>query len=98
MPENGYAEHSLNGSWLMSEGGDSQPDFSRAVNAQIPCTVQTALFEAGKIPDPMFGKNDKYAREPLIKSGGSKKNLITMEEWQIRVSILTAYAIRRYSI
>ena len=47
IPENGYTELSLNGSWLMTEGGDSQPDFSRAVNAQIPCTVQTALFEAG---------------------------------------------------
>ena len=73
MPENGYAEHSLNGSWLMSEGGDSQPDFSRAVNAQIPCTVQTALFEAGKIPDPMFGKNDKYAREAAYKIWWFKK-------------------------
>lgn len=73
MPENGYAEYSLNGNWLMSEGGDSQPDFSRAVNAQIPCTVQTALFEAGKIPDPMFGKNDKYAREAAYKIWWFKK-------------------------
>lgn len=73
MPENGYAEHSLNGSWLMSEGGDSQPDFSRAVTAQIPCTVQTALFEGGKIPDPMFGKNDKYAREAAYKIWWFKK-------------------------
>ena len=73
MPENGYAEHSLNGSWLMSEGGDSQPDFSRAVTAQIPCTVQTALFEDGKIPDPMFGKNDKYAREAAYKIWWFKK-------------------------
>lgn len=73
MPENGYAEHSLNGSWLMSEGGDSQPDFSRAVTAQIPCTVQTALFEDGKTPDPMFGKNDKYAREAAYKIWWFKK-------------------------
>ena len=63
IADNGVAFLSLNGRFDMKDGGDEPPDFSDSVPADIPCTVQTALFEAGIIPDPMFGKNDKFARE-----------------------------------
>ena len=63
LSENGVKTLSLNGCYQMISGSDEIPDFTDSIPANIPCTVQTALFEAGKIPDPMFGKNDKYARE-----------------------------------
>ncbi len=64
---------SLNGSYLMTDGGEEQPDFTKGISAVIPCTVQTALFENGMIPDPMFGKNDKFAREAAYKIWWFKK-------------------------
>ena len=63
----------LNGNYLMTEGGEEQPDFTKGISAAIPCTVQTALFENGTIPDPMFGKNDKAAREAAYKTWWFKK-------------------------
>ena len=59
---------SLCGKYKMTEGGDTVPDFENAVDANIPCTVQTALFNAGKIPDPMVDKNDRFAREAAYKT------------------------------
>ena len=63
LPETGYGERSLDGTWLLTRGGEEIPDFSDAIPARVPGTVQTALFEAGRIPDPMVGKNDRFARE-----------------------------------
>lgn len=58
---------SLNGEYLMISGDDNQPDFIGGIKANIPCTVQTALFENGLIPDPMYAKNDKYVRNEAYK-------------------------------
>lgn len=63
LPKSTCKTLSLNGKYQMISGTDDIPDFSESILADIPCTVQTALFNAGKIPDPMFGKNDKFARE-----------------------------------
>lgn len=63
FPESIAGYRSLNGTYLMTKGEDDIPDFSDSIPAEIPCTVQTALYNAGLIPDPMFGKNDKFARE-----------------------------------
>lgn len=64
----------LNGKWQMAEGGytNDRTDITKvwkdAIPANIPCSVHTALFEAGRIPDPMVGKNDKIARENSYKT------------------------------
>ncbi|MBE6809687.1 MAG: hypothetical protein E7521_01345 [Ruminococcaceae bacterium] len=73
ISDNGAIEISLNGIYQMIDGGDSIPDFLNSVEANVPCTVQTALFEAGKIPDPMYAKNDKFAREEAYKIWWFKK-------------------------
>ncbi|MBQ7726477.1 MAG: beta-mannosidase, partial [Clostridia bacterium] len=60
---------SLNGVYEMAADGEDESRLSDdavwedAVPANVPCTVASALYEAGKIPDPMFGKNDSFARE-----------------------------------
>lgn len=72
-PQKELLSFSLNGSYEMTDGGDDIPDFKNSINANIPCTVQTALFDAGKIPDPMFGKNDKFARDAAYKIWWFKK-------------------------
>ena len=60
-------ELSLNGQWEMAEGGYTHERLSGqwddAMPATVPGTIHTALLENGKIPDPMFGRNDKIARE-----------------------------------
>lgn len=73
LPENDCALISLNGEYRMTQGADEIPDFSDSISANVPCTVQTALYEAGKIPDPMFGKNDKFAREAAYKTWWFKR-------------------------
>ena len=64
---------SLNGEYIMIEGTDDEPDFSDGLSVNLPSTVQAALFENGIIPDPMFGKNDKYARQAAYKTWWYKK-------------------------
>ena len=54
IPESIAGYRSLNGTYLMTKGEDDIPDFSDSIPAEIPCTVQTALYNAGLIPDPMF--------------------------------------------
>ena len=49
MPENERASVSLNGAYLLTSGGDTLPDFADAFTADVPGTVQTALYKAGKI-------------------------------------------------
>lgn len=73
IPESSRLSVSLNGSYDMTEGTDNIPDFKNSIKTHIPCTVQTALFNAGKIPDPMFGKNDKFARDAAYKIWWFKK-------------------------
>ena len=60
---------SLNGIWQMVWDGDEAKRLDPAVSwedsipAKIPCSIHTALYEAGIIPDPTVGLNDKIARE-----------------------------------
>ena len=69
-----YNVISLNGVYEMAEGGETPPSFECAVEAQVPCTVQTALYNAGVIPDPMFAKNDRFARAAAYKTWWFKKD------------------------
>ncbi len=71
--DNGASQISLNGIYQMTSGGDEIPDFADSIKANIPCTVQAALLNANKIPDPMVAKNDKFAREEAYKIWWFKK-------------------------
>ncbi|MFA6244625.1 MAG: glycoside hydrolase family 2 TIM barrel-domain containing protein, partial [Candidatus Hydrogenedentales bacterium] len=73
-----YLEHdrSLDGRWQMlgfpSGQGDARAlangrGWEEAVDAEIPCSVQTALFKAGVIPDPVVGFNDQIARREVAE-------------------------------
>ncbi len=57
----------LTGAWQMAQDGDLSARLSEewqdAITANVPGSVQTALFEAGEIPDPYFGRQDEIARE-----------------------------------
>lgn len=58
----------LNGTFSMAADGDesarlTDDGWADALPADVPCTVATALFQNGKIPDPMVEKNDRFARE-----------------------------------
>ena len=68
MPQGDRNTVSLCGVYEMQEGKSEIPSFENAIKANIPSTVQTALFEAGIIPDPMVGRNDKFAREAAYKT------------------------------
>lgn len=58
---------SLDGEWKMVEAGDDAQRLSgswdAAIPAVVPGSVHTALTAAGKIPDPKFGRNDKFAHD-----------------------------------
>ena len=45
----------------MSPGERLGSDWSDAITANVPCSVHTALLEAGRIPDPYVGLNDEVA-------------------------------------
>ncbi len=70
---------SLDGEWALAEGGytDVRTDLSvawqDAIPAQVPNSIHTSLFEAGLIDDPLFGINDKRARENSYKIWWYKK-------------------------
>lgn len=79
IPKDMTGHKSLNRRFQMAEGGYvrnrvySSEEWTDAITADVPGTVHTALFEAGKIPDPLFGKNDKAAREESYKTWWFKK-------------------------
>ncbi len=70
---------SLDGDWQLAEGGYTQDrtDLSRpwadALTVRVPNSIHTNLYMAGRIPDPLFGKNDKLARENSYKIWWYKK-------------------------
>ena len=68
---------SLNDGWVMIAGGEESErlrgDWTDAIPAVVPGSIQTALLEAGKIPDPYFGRNDEVARAESFKTWWLKK-------------------------
>lgn len=59
---------SLDGEWALTEDLGSAPDWDQAIPAQVPGSVHMALFRAGRLPDPCFGRNQEIAREASYKS------------------------------
>ncbi len=68
----GAAVLALDGVWKMAEGGDEanrlSGEWNDQIDAKVPGSVHTALFEAGKIPDPKFGRNDKIAHDKSFET------------------------------
>lgn len=62
----------LNDGWVMVEGGEESErlsgDWADAIPAVVPGSIQTALLQAGRIPDPYVGRNDEIARAESFKT------------------------------
>ncbi len=69
---NGPLRLSLDGEWLMAEGGAEEGRLSGlwndAIPAHVPGSVHTALLAAGRIPDPYVGRNDEIAKKESFKT------------------------------
>ena len=69
---------SLDGTWLMAEGGDETArvgaDWSDAMEAVVPGSVHTALVANGVIPDPYIGQNDSIAEKQSYKTWWFRKD------------------------
>jgi beta-mannosidase len=75
---------SLNGIWEMAEGGGEEVrlnglDWHDAIPAIVPGSVHSALWKAGKIPDPYFGQNDSIAERQSYKTWWFRRK-ITIED------------------
>ena len=87
----GSAEHPagppclpLNEGWEMAPDGDAAERMNGAWNDAIPAivpgSIQTALLETGRIPDPYIGRNDEIARAESFKTWWLKKTFERPEE------------------
>ncbi len=63
---------SLDDGWQMAEGGAASERlngaWTDAIPAVVPGSIQTALLQAGRIPDPYIGRNDEIARAESFKT------------------------------
>lgn len=70
--DHGPLRLSLDGEWLMAEGGTETQrlagSWHDAIPAPVPGSVQTALLAAGRIPDPYVGRNDEIAKQESFKT------------------------------
>ena len=69
---------SLDGQWEMTSSGTEKGNLTNAwtnVNqVQVPGSISLALWKAGAIEDPYYGKNDAVAREQGQKTWYLRKN------------------------
>ncbi|MFD2333430.1 glycoside hydrolase family 2 protein [Cohnella sp. GCM10020058] len=77
----GVAKLSLDGAWeLAMEGAETERltvPWTDAIAAEVPGSVHTALLEAGIIPDPYVGQNDRIAKSYSFKTWWLRKTF----EW-----------------
>ncbi len=80
-------EFALDGAWQLAEGGNETDrlagDWTDAIPAQVPGSIHTALWQAGKIPDPYFAMNDAVAEMQSYKTWWYKKEFVTNEKWRL---------------
>ena len=77
LKDDGYSL-SLDGVWSMTDKGQTASlskgeGWGSAINANVPGSIYTALYEAGVIPDPYEGDNMKSANKYSEKSWYFKK-------------------------
>ena len=78
---------SLSGEWQLVEANGDKPEWSRGVNAKVPGSVHAALFQAGKIPNPVLRVNDTIAEQCSYKSWWMKRKFIYQKNWKsVRLS------------
>lgn len=51
----------LDGEWQLAPDRDGRPHWPDAVPYEVPGSVHAALFRAGRLPDPVFGRNQEIA-------------------------------------
>lgn len=75
--DQGVVSLALDGQWQMAEEGDDATrlagHWDDVIDAAVPGSVHTALWQAGKIPDPYVGVNDEIARANSRKTWWFKK-------------------------
>ncbi len=68
----------LDGQWQLAEAGEEAArltgEWTDAIPARVPGSIHTALVEAGRIPDPTIGVNQRVARQESYKTWWMKKN------------------------
>jgi len=79
-------DFSLDGTWLLIEGDGQELRWEEAIPAQVPGSVHTALFENGRIPNPVFGQNQRIARKESYKTWFYKRNFPHPDGTEIRLS------------
>ena len=69
---------SLNGEWLLAEGGEEwdrlKTEWTDAIPAVVPGSVHSALVAAGRLPDPTIGRNQEIARPESFKTWWMKRS------------------------
>lgn len=74
---------SLSGEWMLTgEGENGEIEWNTAIPAMVPGSIHSALFKAGKIPDPLIGHNDSIAEKCSYKRWWLKKTFVYDEGWQ----------------
>ncbi|MCK9412520.1 MAG: hypothetical protein M0Q53_09485 [Prolixibacteraceae bacterium] len=70
----------LDGEWQLIEGGNEKErlnsKWSNPIPAIVPGSVHSALWKAGIIPDPYFGRNDSIAEKYSYKTWWYKKEFL----------------------
>ena len=70
----------LDGEWQLIEGGNENErligEWSNPIAALVPGSVHDALWKAGIIPDPYFGRNDSIAERFSFKTWWYKREFI----------------------
>ena len=88
----------LNGQWEMAEGGLEARrlaiDWTDSMPAHIPGSVHSALVANGRIPDPMVGLNDTYARDKSFKTWWFKKKFKLPKEIKTPCIVFGGIAIK----
>lgn len=77
----------LCGEWELTDSaseafdqGEIPSDWSNKLTANVPGTVQTALVEAGRLPDPYFGKNNLELNQTYQRSWWFRRSVCIKPE------------------
>ena len=72
---------SLSGDWILAADQNGVPQWSDAIPATVPGSVHLALYKAGRIPDPLIGRNDTIAEKQSCKNWWLKKTFSYEGGW-----------------